>query len=126
MTVVGLQATGYILSMETLHFHVSRDVIYTLVLEALLAGILWAANQGILKIRAWFLNISMMQAELQKLRVQIMELRAEVVRSSTILPPPTVQRHDVTIPPSLPTINVANEDFVEGWEDDEDKTSSRT
>lgn len=130
--VVGLQPSGYILWMETLHFHLSRDVLLTLVIEALVAGLLWALNQFVLKVRAWFVGISVMRIEIQRLRVQVMELRAEVVRSSVILPPAPSSNRDsfiplapVVIPPSLPTINVANEDFVEGWEDDSDKTSSR-
>lgn len=133
MKVVGLHAAGYILSMEMLHFHLSRDVLLTLVLEALMGGVLWALNQLVLKIRAWFFGISLMRSDMQRLRVQVMELRAEVVRSSIMLPPAPNPARDsfvpyapIVIPPSLPTINVTSEDFVEGWEDDEDKTSSRS
>lgn len=133
MRVVGLHPAGYILWMETLHFHVSRDVLLTFVIEALVAGVIWAVNQLVLKIRAWFLGISVLRGEMQRLQVQVMELRAEVVRSSTIIPPAPCSTRDsfvpsapLVIPPTMPTINVTSEDYIEGWEDDDDQTSSRS
>lgn len=118
--------------MEALLFlPFSRDVITVLrvlVAEFLLAGALWAVHQLVLKFSAWLFSIRQTRIDLNALRSQVMELRAELVRCTT--PAAVEEKHREMIPPPLPsqTYVISEADLKEeaGWEDDEDKTSSRT
>lgn len=124
MAVVGLHDVGYILGMEVFHFHVSRDVLLTIVMEGLALGLFWALRRFYLKVRGWFVGVSVLRSEVQRLKYDCMELRTEVLRAHTVsIPVPAASRDSIpppVIPPPLPTVD------VEGWEDDEDDTSLRT
>ena len=132
MTFAGLHDLSYILSMEALAaFPFSRDMLTVarvLVAEALLAGTLWALHQVVLKFLAWLYSIRQTRIDLNNLRAQVMELRAELVRCTT--PAAVEEKRREIIPPPLvsQTYVISEADLKEdaGWEDDDDKTSSRT
>jgi len=129
---VGLHDWSYILYMEALFsLQWSRDtltVARVLIAETLLAGTLWALHQVVLKFLAWLYSIRQTRVDLNNLRAQVMELRAELVRCTT--PPAVEEKRREIIPPPLSsqTYVIHDEDLKEnsGWEDDNDKTSSRT
>jgi hypothetical protein len=92
---------------------VARGVLITVAGQCLVAGVIWALNRGVVNIREWFVSISVLRAEVHRLRTEVMILKSEGVKAARI-----------TIPPPLPTMQVEASD--EDWDDSEDQTEVPT